>query len=74
MPSTRNIDLFPNNDVISRSEETDECEEIMHPRNSDLLPNFFQKKTFSLKGKTDILGKQALQLLLFFEYQIIKAF
>ena len=40
MPPPRNIDLFSNDDIISWSGKTDDCKEIIFPRNSDLFPNF----------------------------------
>ena len=56
MSSPINIDLFPNDDVICWSGETDDCKEIVLPRNSDLFPNS-SRKSYLLKRGNRYFGE-----------------
>ena len=50
MPHPRNIDLFSNDGMISWSGETDDCKEIILPRNYDLFPNFLRESYLLERG------------------------
>ena len=58
MPSPRNLDLFSNDDVISWTGETDDCNETILPRKYHLFPNF-SRESYLLERGNRYFGETA---------------